>query len=137
MLLLETYESLLSRTKEGSDVWKINHSNGSPVVVSDETAQLIQTALDYSVRSDGAFDITIAPLLDLWDFKPEQHEGTVPDADQIQEALSHVDYKNVQLDGTTQTCSIHRHPLISAASQRATSQTVSAITSFPKAATAP
>lgn len=86
--------------KEGSDVWKINHSNGSPVVVSDETAQLIQTALDYSVRSDGAFDITIAPLLDLWDFKPEQHEGTVPDADQIQEALSHVDYKNVQLDGT-------------------------------------
>ena len=102
-LLLETYESLLSRTKEGSDVWKINHSNGSPVVVSDETAQLIQTALDYSVRSDGAFDITIAPLLDLWDFKPEQHEGTVPDADQIQEALSHVDYKNVQLDGTTVT----------------------------------
>ena len=102
-LLLETYESLLSRTKEGSDVWKINHSNGSPVVVSDETAQLIQTALDYSVRSDGAFDITIAPLLDLWDFKPEQHEGTVPDTDQIQEALSHVNYKNVQLDGTTVT----------------------------------
>ena len=102
-LLLETYESLLSRTKEDSDVWKINHSNGSPVVVSDETAQLIQTALDYSVRSDGAFDITIAPLLDLWDFKPEQHEGTVPDANQIQEALSHVDYKNVQLDGTTVT----------------------------------
>lgn len=102
-LLLETYESLLSRTKEGSDVWKINHSNGSPVAVSNETAQLIQTALDYSVRSDGAFDITIAPLLDLWNFKPEQHEGTVPDADQIQEALSHVDYKNVQLDGTTVT----------------------------------
>ena len=37
----------------------------------------------------------------------EQHEGTVPDADQIQEALSHVDYKNVQLDGTTVTLLAH------------------------------
>ena len=74
-----------------------------PVTVSKETAQLIETALDYSARSDGAFDITIAPLLDLWNFKPEQHEGTVPDADQIQEALSHVDYKKVQLDGATVT----------------------------------
>lgn len=101
--LLETYESLFSRTKEGSDVWKINHSNGTPVTVSEETAQLIQTALGYSACSNGAFDITIAPLLDLWNFKPEQHEGTVPDADQIQEALSHVNYKNVQLDGTTVT----------------------------------
>ncbi|MDD6326037.1 MAG: FAD:protein FMN transferase [Lachnospiraceae bacterium] len=101
--LLETYESLLSRIKEGSDVWNINHSSGMPVTVSKETAQLIETALDYSARSDGAFDITIAPLLDLWNFKPEQHEGTVPDADQIQEALSHVDYKKVQLDGATVT----------------------------------
>ncbi len=101
--LLENYESLLSRTKEGSDVWNINHSGGAPVTVSEETAQLIETALDYSARSDGAFDITITPLLDLWNFKPEQHEGTVPEADQIQEALSHVNYKNIQLDGTTVT----------------------------------
>ena len=98
-LLLETYESLLSRTKEGSDVWKINHSNGSPVVVSDETAQLIQTALDYSVRSDGAFDITIAPLSDLWDFK--NNTGTVPDDAAIQQAKSHIGYENVRVDGNT------------------------------------
>lgn len=101
--LLETCESLLSRTKEGSDVWNINHSSGNPVTVSEETAQLLQIALHYCELSDGAFDITVAPLLDLWNFQPEQHKGTVPDPEEIREALSHINYKNIQLNGTTVT----------------------------------
>lgn len=101
--LLENFESLLSRTKEGSDIWNINHSGGNPVTVSEETAQLLQIALHYCELSDGAFDITVAPLLDLWNFQPEQHKGTVPDPEEIREALSHINYKNIQLNGTTVT----------------------------------
>ena len=36
------YEQLLSRTVEGSDVWRINHAGGEPVEVSDDTAEILR-----------------------------------------------------------------------------------------------
>lgn len=66
--LADKYEKLLSATKKGSDIWNINHAKGKPVVVSKETISLLQKAIDYSERSDGAFDITIGELSSLWDF---------------------------------------------------------------------
>lgn len=44
------YENLLSYTKEGSDIWNINHANGQPVTVDSETASLLQTALYWSEK---------------------------------------------------------------------------------------
>lgn len=99
--ICEKYENLLSRTKEGSDVYRINHANGESTGVSSETARLIQTGLHYSEVSNGAFDITIAPLSILWDFK--NNDGTVPSQEDIDEARSHVGYKNVELNGNTVT----------------------------------
>ncbi|MEF2597423.1 MAG: FAD:protein FMN transferase [Lachnospiraceae bacterium] len=100
---LASYEKLFSRTQEGSDVWRINHSDGNPVEVSAETADLLEKALSYCRLSDGAFDITIAPVLTLWNFDADQKTGTVPDESDLIDALSHVGYKNIQLDGTTVT----------------------------------
>ena len=61
-------EKQLSRTIEGSDVWKINHAEGKTVTVSAETAEILRTALQVSEWSGGAFDITVAPASVLWDF---------------------------------------------------------------------
>ena len=47
------YENLLSYTKEGSDIWNINHANGQPVTVDSETASLLQTALYWSEKTNG------------------------------------------------------------------------------------
>lgn len=99
--LINDYENLLSRTREGSDIWNINNSGGKPVDVSEETASLIETALNYSELSDGAFDITIAPVVSLWNFS--DNSGTIPNSDVLAAALAHVNYKNVQLDGTAVT----------------------------------
>ena len=41
----QRYDDLLSKTKEGSDVWKINHANGERVAVSQETLDIIRKAL--------------------------------------------------------------------------------------------
>ena len=95
------YEQLLSRTIEGSDVWHINHANGAPVEVSDETIELLQTARQVSELSGGAFDVTIAPVSTLWDFT--SGANVVPDADVIAEAASRVDYSQVVIDGNTVT----------------------------------
>lgn len=100
---LASYEKLLSRTQEGSDVWKINHSNGKPVEISSETAAVLDKALSYCHLSGGAFDITIAPVLALWDFDADLKTGTVPDEEALQTALMHVGYEKVQLSGTTVT----------------------------------
>ena len=102
--LIADYESMLSRTREGSDIWNINHSAGTPTEVSAETISLLQTALNYCELSDGAFDITIAPVTDLWDFHGEG-SGNVPDQEQLAEALSHVNYKNIKITGNTVTLS--------------------------------
>ncbi len=62
------YEQLLSKTVSGSDVDRINHSNGQPVPVSPETYAILQSAKSISEGSGGAFSVTIAPLTALWDF---------------------------------------------------------------------
>lgn len=103
--LCETYEAMFSRTREGSDIWKINHAGGAPVEVSPETAQLLQKALHYCEETDGAVDITIAPLSALWDFSADTPATghTLPGRGQIKALLPHVDYHNVQIEGTVVT----------------------------------
>ena len=99
---MEYYESLFSRTKEGSDLWRINHAGGETVEVSEESAELITKALSYCELSGGLFDITIAPVTDLWDFH-EDMPSEIPAQEDIEEALSHVNYENVKVDGCTVT----------------------------------
>ncbi len=95
----EDYNARFSRTTEGSEIYELNHAGGQPVTVSDDTADLIEKGLEYSRASGGKFDITIAPLSDLWDFK--NNTGTIPDDAAIQEAKSHIGYENVKIDGNT------------------------------------
>ncbi len=95
------YEAILSRTREGSDVWKINQSAGEPVEVSDDTAALIELAQKYYELSDGAFDITVAPYVTIWDFP--NNTGNVPAKASIAAARIHVGSSLLHLDGNTVT----------------------------------
>lgn len=93
--LAEKYENLFSATKEGSDVWKINHADGKAVTVSEETVKLLITAADYANRTEGRIDPTIRPVSELWDFGSEG-EAHVPEDHAIREALSHVSCDNIR-----------------------------------------
>ena len=93
------YEDMMSRTREGSDIYRINHAEGKPVEVSAETAEVISMGLDMSRLSGGRFDITVGRLAELWDFNSEDPE--VPDADDIAEAVSSAGYEKVHVDGLT------------------------------------
>lgn len=99
--LCEEYEQLFSRTISTSDVYRINHSDGAPVEVTDATAELLCIALEYARLSDGAFDPTIEPLVTLWDIMAD--EPHVPDADAISAALARVDWTKVSVDGNVVT----------------------------------
>lgn len=93
--LAEKYENLFSATKEGSDVWKINHAGGETVTVSEETAKLLIWAADYANTTEGKIDPTIRPVSELWDFGSEGNAHIPQDA-AIKEALSHVSYDNIR-----------------------------------------
>ena len=93
------YEQLLSRTIEGSDVWRINHADGNPVEVSDDTIAILQCAKRIGELSEGAFDVTIAPVSTRWSFTSDN--PVLPDADEIAEAAKLVDFTKIEMDGNT------------------------------------
>lgn len=99
--LCEYYEQLFSRTIETSEISQINASNGEPVPVSDDTIELLELGIYYGDISNGAFDITIAPLSILWDFT--NNDGVIPEEDEIITRLNDVDYHTIQIEGNTVT----------------------------------
>lgn len=95
------FEQLVSKTIEGSDIYRLNHAGGEPVDVSDETLALLEEGLEYCRLSGGSFDITIGSLADLWDIK--NNPGNIPSEADIQSALSGVGYENISVNGNQVT----------------------------------
>lgn len=99
---LKDMEKKLSLYVESSEIAAINQNAGvAPVEVSQETYDLIKHAVDYSAQSGGKFDITIAPLTQLWDIMGESPK--VPNAEDITAAKNLVDYKQIALDPDKRT----------------------------------
>lgn len=92
-------QQTFSRTDETSELWAVNHRKTDTVTVSAPIAELVETGLEYYKISGGMFDITVAPLSDLWDFKSEN--AAVPDKDKIKEAQAKVDASKVHVKGET------------------------------------
>ncbi len=105
--MCERYDALFSPTIEGSDVYNINHAAGESVKVDPETYYLLQRAIEFCEETDGAVDITIAPLMDTWGLSHESgilseagitENKSKPSDIKVQDALKNVDYRNVILE---------------------------------------
>lgn len=90
-------DKTLTNKNDSSEVAAINNAGSEWVEVSDDTVYVIEQGLRYSEMSGGRFDITIGRVTDLWDFHAD--EPVVPSEDEINEALEHVDYTKVEIDG--------------------------------------
>lgn len=88
---MSTYdpESELSRFNASrSDEW---------FAVSSETATVVAAALDIAQRSDGTFDPTVGPLVNLWGFGPANRKGALPTDEQLAKARARVGYSKVEV----------------------------------------
>ena len=94
-------EKLLSRTKENSEITKINDQAGTPTEVDAEVASLLKSALEYSAATDGAYDITVAPIVSAWGFIGGDYR--VPSQEELNGLLKDVGYGRITLSGTTVT----------------------------------
>lgn len=94
---LAKLEDTLSINKTGTLIDEINLSAGkNPVVVDKTTYEVVEKALSYSALTDGAFDITIGPIVKLWNIGFP--EARVPSEAEILHTLPLVDYHNVVLN---------------------------------------
>jgi thiamine biosynthesis lipoprotein len=99
-------ENILSRFIPGSEVSMINQNAGKGYVnVSTETFEVLSCASRISEISRGLFDITVAPLIDLWRYK---HSFQVPEDERIQRALSLVNYHDLMLNPDEKSASLRR-----------------------------
>lgn len=92
------YEGLLSKEIPTSEISQINTAPQTAVEVSTETADLLRQGLYYGELSNGKFDVTIAPVSNLWDFH-DTELPTVPSGEMLRAACALVDYQNVQIEG--------------------------------------
>ncbi|MEQ3362363.1 FAD:protein FMN transferase [Raoultibacter massiliensis] len=91
-----TFEYLLSRHLESSDVSRINAASGEKVPIAAETYRVLEASLRYCEASGGVFDITMGAVCRLWDFM----EKTVPDQASLIQALAHVNWRALKLAST-------------------------------------
>jgi thiamine biosynthesis lipoprotein len=88
-------EYLMSPWIESSDATRINRSAGNDgVKVSPETIEVIKRAQEVSKLSEGGFDITVGPLVQLW--RKARERGKPPEMEEVKETLNLVNFRNLK-----------------------------------------
>lgn len=91
-------EALTTRYSPESEISRINSLEGEragAIPVNPEVVRVVRTSLAISELSGGAFDVTVAPLVDLWQF---EEDGVIPSQEAIEAVLPLIDYTRVHAD---------------------------------------
>jgi thiamine biosynthesis lipoprotein len=98
----DSVERLLSIHRTDSEVSTINREGGRrPVEVSPWTEAIVRTSLEWAERTQGAFDPTIGPVIEVWGFG--RSPGGRPDAEALAEAQQLVGWDKVEYDPDAHT----------------------------------
>jgi len=90
-------EELMSAEDEDSEIYALNHSGGEWVDLSPETLYVLEEAKRYAEISDGLFDPTVKPLVDLW-MEKVRETGKIPDPTELREELELVEWRSLVID---------------------------------------
>lgn len=91
---IERLDTLFSVGNENSEIWKLNHEGSTKV--SEDTEKVICQALELYENTDGVFDISIYPMMELWGFTSENFKK--PSQEAIENTLKYVDASKIQYD---------------------------------------
>jgi len=112
LLALEVGEMLkaldrevMSTYSEDSELTEINKAAiNEKLVLSDAMTEVLSLALDVNALTDGAFDVTVGPLVNRWGFGPEQrHQSRIPDQAEIDAMLVRIGSQYLDLDASAST----------------------------------
>ena len=98
-------DHIMSDYDAGSELMQLCHAAGGPAVsVSDDLYRVMSAAQELSARSDGAFDITVGPVVQLWRRARRRHQ--LPEPERLAAALERVGYQDVRLDSERRTAQL-------------------------------
>jgi thiamine biosynthesis lipoprotein len=98
--LLQTINASMSTFDPNSEISRFNRWHSTrPFPVSSSFLKVVKKALEIYRESDGAFDITVAPLVNLWGFGRKGPRFTVPDSGEIRRLLKHVGSQYLRIVG--------------------------------------
>ena len=86
------YDDVFSRTSEKSELYALN--TGESTVLSDDMKKILDFSLSFSALTDGAFDISVAPLTSLWNIK---ERTSPPTKEEIKSVLPLIGYEDITL----------------------------------------
>lgn len=98
-LLLDEINSTLSTYQDNTELMRFNQAPvGEWVTVSPRLMTAVSKAVEVSKESQGRYDITIAPLVNLWGFGPEARPLSIPSEKAIAEARAKVGWQKLKID---------------------------------------
>ncbi len=78
-VLLEWVNDQMSTYRPDSELSRFNqHRSATPIVVSRDTARVVTEAIHIGRESQGALDVTVGPLVNLWGFGPDKKPTKIP-----------------------------------------------------------
>ena len=93
---LDADDMLLSTWKNDSALMRFNHSRStSPWPVSEAMADIVTLSLRIGAKTQGAMDVTVGPLVNLWGFGPDKQPVKIPDRAQIDAAKARTGLKHL------------------------------------------
>ena len=94
---LEYVDSLASTYRADSDLSEFNNNPSTDWIrATPEFCRMVAAALDMSVNTQGAFDITVGPVVNLWGFGPPDQEDKLPSGDEVAAALENVGFQMLE-----------------------------------------
>jgi thiamine biosynthesis lipoprotein len=95
-------DNLMSDYKKDSEISQVNsQAYEKPFQVSESTYEVIQRSIEFSKMTDGAFDVSVGPLVAL--FREAKESKVAPSDEQIAQARSKVGFEKLKLDSKNRT----------------------------------
>jgi thiamine biosynthesis lipoprotein len=111
MAELRRLDAMMSLYKDTSEITKVNLAAGKgPVKVSPEMIEVVEQAGEISRLSGGVFDVTIGPLVVLWQMRLK--EGKVPTDAEIAKIKPLVNYRQIAIDKAASTIFLKKPGMI-------------------------
>lgn len=103
---IKELNDILSDYDEESELSRLSRTSGSgrTIPVGTDLWFVLERSHEISTRSDGAFDITVGPLVQLW--RRARRQRTLPEPDRIIQALQAVGFRKIELDSHQRTARV-------------------------------
>jgi thiamine biosynthesis lipoprotein len=100
---IEKLNAILSDYEDDSELVRLSRGSphDAPATVSDDLFRVLALSQELAQRSDGAFDVSVGPLVQLW--RRARRQRALPASDLLQRARAAVDYRAIKLDAKQQT----------------------------------